>query len=94
MVPPTPPSLVKLADWTWAPVKGSAISDGEVCAHLPIEVLLQDTHTGRRVRVGGLATDDKGEFNGAIVLPQAVSLGDYSVVARTTGDAHCGEGGS
>ncbi len=73
-------------------VKGSAKADGDACAHLSVDVLLQDTHTGRKTRVGGLATNDKGDFNGAIVLPQSVSLGDYSVVVRTLGDARCGEG--
>jgi len=73
-------------------LKGSAVADGDACTHLSVDVLLQDAHTGRKVRVGGLATNDKGDFTGAVVLPQSVSLGDYSVVARTMGDARCGEG--
>lgn len=73
-------------------LKGTASSDGEACPHLPVDVVLRDGHTGREARVGGLATDDKGEFSGAIVLPPTVSLGDYSVLVRTGGDARCGEG--
>ncbi len=73
-------------------LKGYALADGDPCGHLPIDIVLRDGHTHREARVGGLATDENGAFSGTIVLPPTVSLGDYFVVAKTGGDARCGEG--
>ena len=42
--------------------------------------------------VGVLATDERGNFDGALVLPASVPLGDYEAHARTLGDARCGRG--
>jgi hypothetical protein len=44
------------------------------------------------VAIGQLATDERGAYDGAIVLPSAVPLGDYDVQARTLGDKRCGAG--
>ena len=44
------------------------------------------------VSIGSLATDTKGGYEGALVVPQTAALGDYDVVARTPGDARCGRG--
>jgi transglutaminase-like putative cysteine protease len=43
--------------------------------------------------IGTLATDTRGAYEGALVVPQSVPLGDYDIVARTPGDARCGRGG-
>jgi hypothetical protein len=40
--------------------------------------------------VGTVATDDQGAFSGRVTIPASVTLGDYDLVARTTGDSRCG----
>jgi hypothetical protein len=42
--------------------------------------------------VGTLATDERGNYDGSLVLPSSVPLGDYDAVARTFGDTRCGRG--
>ncbi len=75
-------------------VHGMVRADGEACAHVAVEILLRDSKTRRTVPLGTLATGDDGSYAGAIVVPGSTPLGDYDVVARTPGDAHCGSGGS
>jgi hypothetical protein len=71
-------------------VRGQVSADGEPCGHVGVEILLK----GNRVEIpiGLLATDERGAYDGAIVLPSTVPLGDYDVIARTLGDARCGKG--
>ncbi|MDB4940887.1 MAG: hypothetical protein JWP97_421 [Labilithrix sp.] len=74
-------------------VRGQVSADGEPCGHVTVELVLHSTKQGN-VAIGQLATDERGAFDGAIVLPSAVPLGDYDVQARTLGDARCGIGAS
>ena len=78
-----------------APLKvgGRVVSDGEPCAHVTVEIVLHSNKQGD-LAIGQLATDDKGTYDGAIVLPSAVPLGDYDIQARTPGDGRCGNGAS
>ena len=46
------------------------------------------------IPVGVLATDERGNYDGALVLPATVPLGDYEAKARTLGDSRCGKGTS
>ncbi len=75
-------------------VKGQITADGEGCAGALVTVLLRDAKTKREARIGSIAADGKGEYAAAIMLPSAVPVGDYEVVARTEGDARCGRGES
>jgi hypothetical protein len=75
-------------------VHGMVRADGEACARVAVEILLRDEKTRRTVPLGTLVTGDDGAYAGAIVVPGSTPLGDYDVVARTPGDAHCGSGGS
>ncbi len=72
-------------------VRGSVRADGEPCLEVPIELWLREPRAGRRFHVGTLATGDDGTFSG-VVVPAAVPLGDYDLVAETPGDARCGPG--
>lgn len=72
-------------------VNGSVSADGDPCGNLVVEVILRDDKH-HELSVGSVATDDKGAFNAAIVVPQNVPLGDYDVIAHTSGDARCGAG--
>lgn len=71
-------------------LRGSVAADGEPCGHVPVEILLRGG--GVEIPLGLLATDERGNYDGAIVLPPTVPLGEYDVTARTLGDARCGRG--
>ena len=73
------------------PVRGQVISDGEPCGHVAVEIVLRSRSQGD-IPVGVLATDDRGNYAGALVLPPRVPLGDYEAHARTLGDGRCGRG--
>jgi hypothetical protein len=73
-------------------VKGQVSAEGDACANAVVTVLLRDTKSKREARIGTLTADAKGTYAGAIVLPSAVPLGDYEVIARTEGDVRCGKG--
>lgn len=72
-------------------VRGQVSSEGEPCGHVSVEIVLHSRSQGD-VAIGQLATDERGAYDGAIVLPAAVPLGDYDVQARTLGDNRCGIG--
>ncbi len=42
--------------------------------------------------IGSLSTDERGRYDGAVVVPRDLSLGDYDLVVQTPGDARCGAG--
>jgi hypothetical protein len=73
------------------PVRGQVKSDGEPCGHVAVEIVLRSRTQGE-IPVGVLATDERGNYDGALVLPASVPLGDYEAHARTLGDARCGRG--
>lgn len=73
------------------PVRGQVTSDGEPCGHVAVEIVLH-SRTHGDIPVGVLATDERGSYDGALVLPATVPLGDYEAHARTLGDARCGRG--
>lgn len=74
-------------------VRGEVTAEGERCGHVMVDVLLRGAK-GATVPAGSLATDERGAFDGSLVLPAAMALGDYEVVAITAGDAKCGPGSS
>jgi hypothetical protein len=71
-------------------VHGQVTADGEPCGHVTVEIVLT-SRTGD-FPVGVLATDERGNYDGALVLPASVPLGDYEAKARTLGDSRCGKG--
>ena len=71
-------------------LRGQVSADGEPCGHVAVEIFLRGGRTS--TPLGLLATDERGNYDGAIVLPHALPLGEYDVVARTLGDARCGPG--
>ena len=92
-----PPAIVTLAlagadAHRGAPfkVRGQVSAEGEPCGHVTVEVVLRG-RAGDLV-IGQLATDERGAYDGAIVLPAVVPLGDYDIQARTLGDGRCGLG--
>jgi Transglutaminase-like superfamily len=72
-------------------VHGEVSADGTACGHVLVELGLHDGR-GLELTLGALATDAEGKFDGALVVPSAVPLGDYDLFARTSGDTRCGKG--
>jgi hypothetical protein len=50
-----------------------------------------DEGARKRFAAGTLATSEDGTFNG-IALPAGLALGDYDLLAETSGNAGCGPG--
>ena len=73
-------------------MRGRVDAHGESCGHVAVDILLRSSAAARPLFLGTLATGDDGSFNGAIVIPESIALGDYEVIGRTTGDAWCGAG--
>ncbi len=95
-----PPSLVAMSLTSGdahrgAPLKlhGQVSSDGEPCGHVTVEIFLRSRAHGD-VPIGQLATDERGTFDGSIVLPSVVPPGHYEVRAHKFGDTRCGPGTS
>lgn len=93
-----PPSLVTMSldaaeAHRGAPlrVRGQVSASGEACGHVTVDVVLRSRTIGDVV-VGQLATDERGAYDGALVLPAEVPLGEYEIWAHTLGDARCGQG--
>jgi Transglutaminase-like superfamily len=72
-------------------IRGTVAADGEPCGHVTVEIVLHSRAQGD-LAIGQLATDERGAYDGAIVLPAAVPLGEYDLQARTLGDGRCGIG--
>lgn len=72
-------------------IRGQVSAEGEPCPHVAVEILLHSKSHGD-LPVGLLATDERGNYDGALVLPPTVPLGDYEAHARTAGDGRCGRG--
>jgi hypothetical protein len=87
-------------------LQGQVQSTGASCAHLRVDVVLV-SHAERAghgdksaasaggaagTTVGSLSTDDHGRYDGAVVIPRDIALGDYDLVVQTPGDARCGAG--
>jgi transglutaminase-like putative cysteine protease len=73
-------------------VRGDVRAEGEPCPRVAVELWLRAAGTQRALLLGTLASGDEGAFAGGIVVPAEAPVGDYDVVARTSGDARCGPG--
>ncbi len=73
-------------------VAGLMSADGEPCPHALVSLMLRDARTSRELTLGSLATGEDGRYEGSLVVPSGIPLGDYDVIARTAGDARCGAG--
>ena len=66
------------------------VPGGGVCPHLLVNVSLMVD--GSELPLGALATDEEGRYQGAVVIPPSVSLGDHELIVSTPGDLRCGHG--
>jgi Transglutaminase-like superfamily len=75
-------------------VSGRVDVDGSGCGDLRVDVVLRRLDTGHKTGVGALTTDASGVFDGSIVLPISLPVGEYAISVATPGDARCGPGSS
>ncbi len=66
-------------------------AEGTACGRVLVELGLRDGR-GLDLPLGALATDDEGKYDGTLMVPTAVPLGDYDLYVRTSGDTRCGRG--
>jgi transglutaminase-like putative cysteine protease len=74
-------------------VEGHVEAGGNPCANTRVDVVLVGGDQPP-TPLGSLATDDAGDYRGAVTVPASVGPGRYELVARTAGDARCGAGQS
>lgn len=71
-------------------ISGRVEADGAGCGDLRIDVVLRRLDTGGKTAIGALTTDAKGSFDGSIVVPMNLAVGEYGITVSTPGDARCG----
>jgi len=74
-------------------LRGKVRSNGEPCPSLRVDVIVVGKTGGTRM-VGSLATDERGQFDGAVSLPSDLPVGDYDLQVGTPGNRSCGPGQS
>ncbi|HRI67080.1 MAG TPA: transglutaminase-like domain-containing protein [Polyangium sp.] len=75
-------------------VSGQVKTSGAACAHVRVDVLLRSASAPAGVAVGSLSTNEQGAYDGAVVVPRELPLGEYDVIVRTPGGGRCGPGES
>jgi hypothetical protein len=73
---------------------GQVSADGVPCPHVRVDVTLKSTALPHGAVVGSLSTDDRGSYDGAVVIPRDFALGDYDLSVGTPGDPRCGAAGA
>jgi hypothetical protein len=73
-------------------LQGQVISEGGPCGHVRVDVMLRSEALPQGAVVGSLSTDERGRYDGAVVVPRDFAVGDYDLVVATPGDARCSPG--
>ena len=73
-------------------LQGVVMNSGAPCPHLRVDVHISGAALKHGALIGSLSTDERGKYDGAVVIPRDFSLGDYTLVVKTPGDARCGRG--
>lgn len=72
-------------------LSGRVSANGQPCAHTQVDVKLVSPDGDSR-KIGSIATDAKGRYDGAVVIPRSTSVGMHDVEVSTPGDVRCGPG--
>ncbi|MBK8996878.1 MAG: transglutaminase domain-containing protein [Myxococcales bacterium] len=72
-------------------VAGRVESDGDGCRGVRVDFALR-SESGKLIPIQSLSAGDDGKYDGAIVVPPNLEVGDYELVVSTPGDARCGAG--
>lgn len=75
-------------------VQGVITADGAPCGRVRVDVVLTSREVPDGRVLGSLSADDAGAFDGAVVVPRDLGLGDYDLVVVSPGDSRCGWGRS
>lgn len=75
-------------------VQGSVATSGAPCSHLRVDVVMTSPQLQQGIVIGSLSTDERGRFDGSVVIPRDFTLGDYDLVVSTPGDNRCAPGRS
>ncbi|UQA63742.1 transglutaminase-like domain-containing protein [Polyangium aurulentum] len=73
-------------------LQGEVKSAGNICPFVRIDVVLRGPAAPEGIVVGSLSTDERGAYDGSVVIPRELSLGDYDLSLRTPGSAACAAG--
>jgi hypothetical protein len=97
--PDAPPSEITVGDVDrevrrGAPIRlqGQVKSGGNVCPFVRVDVVLRGPAAPEGIVVGSLSTDERGAYDGSVVVPRELSLGDYDLSLRTPGGSSCAAG--
>lgn len=74
-------------------ISGEMLSAGPECGLLRIDVSLMDQRQ-ELIPIGTLATDASGRFEGALMVPTSITVGDYLLVVTSPGNERCGPASS
>ncbi len=72
-------------------VSGRIESSGDGCKGVRVDFALQH-ESGKLIPIQSLSAGDDGKYQGAIVVPPHLEVGEYELVVSTPGDARCGAG--
>jgi hypothetical protein len=73
-------------------LSGRASAEGRGCPFLRVDVVLAPSGGGARRHIGSLSTDERGVYQGAVVLPRDLPIGDHDLSVLTAGSRRCGPG--
>ncbi|MBK7581270.1 MAG: transglutaminase domain-containing protein [Myxococcales bacterium] len=72
-------------------VVGRVEADGEGCRGVRVDFALR-SDSGKLIPIQSLSAGEDGKYDGAIVVPPNLEVGEYELVVSTPGDARCGAG--
>lgn len=75
-------------------VQGEVKARGAACPNVRVDLVLKGEAFPNGASIGSLSTDDKGKFDGSVVVPVDFSLGDYDLLVSTPGGLSCGPSSS
>jgi hypothetical protein len=73
-------------------LQGEVKSAGNICPFVRVDVVLRGPAALEGIVVGSLSTDERGAYDGSVVVPRELSLGDYDLSLRTPGGSSCAAG--
>jgi hypothetical protein len=73
-------------------VQGRVHAGNKSCAGVRVDVLVLVGSAKTERRIGSLSTDEQGIYDGAVVVPRDLPIGDHELAVATAGNAECGPG--
>lgn len=73
-------------------IQGHVTGEAGPCSHVRVDVILSGDAAPQGIVIGSMSTDERGRYDGAVVVPRDFSLGDYDLAVATPGDVRCRAG--